>query len=170
MPRGNVRGGAGAGAGGAAGVAEVAVDEAGSVPAGFAGLVLAVAPLAAPFLAASHPLAALLIRSFFSRICHQDPTRSFLVEGSPVAVCVRCLGIYCGTALAAWLRVGRAFATRLLVAALLINLLDVASGALHWHGSLPLVRLLLGLLLGLGAGTVVFLPEVRLTARLSLWG
>jgi uncharacterized membrane protein len=133
-------------------------------------LAVALAPLAAPFLAASHPLAALLIRSFFSRLCHQDPARSFMVEGSPVAVCVRCLGIYCGAALAAWVRLGRIFATRLLAAALLINLLDVAGGALHWHGNLPLVRLLLGLLLGLGAGVVVFLPEVRLTARLSLWG
>ncbi|MGA3224654.1 MAG: DUF2085 domain-containing protein [Acidobacteriaceae bacterium] len=123
--------------------------------------ILAVAPLAAPFLAASHPLAALLIRSFFSRICHQDPTRSFLVEGSPVAVCVRCLGIYCGAALAAWLRLGRGVAARLLAAALLINVLDVATGALHWHGNLPLVRLLLGLLLGVGAGAVAFLPSPR---------
>ena len=27
-------------------------------------------------------------------------SRSFMLEGSPVAVCVRCLGIYCGAALA----------------------------------------------------------------------
>jgi uncharacterized membrane protein len=125
-------------------------------------LAVAVAPLAAPLLAAGHPLAALVIRSFFSRLCHQDPARSFMVEGSPVAVCVRCLGIYCGAALAAWLRLGRVFAARLLAAALLINLLDVASGALHWHGNLPLVRLLLGLLLGVGAGAVLFLPLGRL--------
>ena len=89
----------------------------------------------------------MIIRSFFSRLCHQDPARSFLVDGSPVAVCVRCLGIYCGVALAAWFRVGREFAFRLLAAALLINVLDVASGALHWQGNLPLVRLLFGLLL-----------------------
>jgi uncharacterized membrane protein len=124
--------------------------------------ILAVAPLAAPLLAASHPLAALLIRNFFSRLCHEDPARSFLVEGSPVAVCVRCLGIYCGVALAAWLPRRRAFAGRLLAVALLINLLDVASGALHWHGNLPLVRLLFGLLLGTGAGAVLFLPTPRL--------
>jgi uncharacterized membrane protein len=124
--------------------------------------ILAVTPLAAPLLAASHPLAAMIIRSFFSRLCHQDPARSFLVDGSPVAVCVRCLGIYCGVALAAWFRVGREFALRLLAAALLINVLDVASGALHWQGNLPLIRLLLGLLLGLGAGAVLFLPPPRL--------
>jgi uncharacterized membrane protein len=124
-------------------------------------LAVTLAPLAAPLLAASHPLAALLIRSFFSRLCHQDPSRSFMVEGSPVAVCVRCLGIYCGAALAALLRLGRTVAARLLTAALLINLLDVAGGALHWHGNLPPVRLLLGLLLGLGAGSVLFLPPPR---------
>jgi uncharacterized membrane protein len=133
-------------------------------------LAVAVAPLAAPLLAAGHPLAALVIRSFFSRLCHQDPARSFMVEGSPIAVCVRCLGIYCGAALAGWLRLGRVFAARLLAAALLINLLDVASGALHWHGNLPVVRLLLGLLLGLGAGAVLFLPLGQLPGRLSVRG
>jgi uncharacterized membrane protein len=132
--------------------------------------ILAVTPLAAPLLAASHPLAALIIRSFFSRLCHQEPARSFMVDGSPVAVCVRCLGIYCGVALAAWFRVGREFAFRLLAAALLINVLDVASGALHGHGNLPLVRLLLGLLLGLGAGAVLFLPYWHLPSRLSVRG
>ncbi len=121
-------------------------------------LAVALAPLAAPLLAASHPLAALLIRSFFSRLCHQDPTRSFLVGGSPVAVCVRCLGIYYGAAMGALLRVGRAPAARLLSIALLLNLLDVTSGALHWHGNLSAPRFLLGLLLGVGAGAVLFLP------------
>src|SRR5271163_5374741 len=88
---------------------------------------LALTPLAAPLLAPGHPLAALLIRSFFSRLCHQDPARSFMVEGSPVAVCVRCLGIYCGAALAALLGMGKAPARRLLVIAMLLNVLDVAS-------------------------------------------
>src|ERR1700679_3232624 len=94
---------------------------------------LALAPLAAPLLAASHPLIALVIRSFFSRLCHQNPARSFVVQGSPVAVCVRCLGIYCGVALGAWLRGGRGFGFRLLAVALLINVVDVASGALQWQ-------------------------------------
>jgi uncharacterized membrane protein len=124
----------------------------------FAILGLALTPLAAPLLAHSHPLFALLIRSFFSGLCHQDPARSFMVEGSPVAVCVRCLGIYCGVALAPLLRVVEAPARRLLAMALLINLLDVASATLHWHGDLPLVRFLLGVMLGAGAGAVVFSP------------
>jgi hypothetical protein len=141
---------------------------------------LALAPLAAPLLAASHPLVALGIRSFFSRLCHQDPARSFVVHGSAVAVCVRCLGIYCGVALGAlfrsaktpgavsqllWSHKDRGFGLnqlrtrygpRLLTVALLLNLLDVTAGTLHWYGNLPLPRFLLGLILGMGTGAVLF--------------
>jgi uncharacterized membrane protein len=129
-------------------------------------LVVALAPLAAPFLAATHPLTAWFIRSFFSRVCHQDPGRTFLIEGAPVAVCVRCLGIYWGTALGTLFRVRRIPAARLLASALLLNLLDVVTGALDWHGNVPLPRLLLGVLLGVGAGAVLFsrqgiLPDRR---------
>jgi len=118
-------------------------------------LALALTPLAAPLLAHNHPLFALLIRSFFARLCHQDPARSFMVECSPVAVCVRCLGIYCGAALAGLVGMGKAPARRLLAIAMLLNLLDVATATLHWHGSLPLPRFLLGVLLGVGAGAVL---------------
>jgi uncharacterized membrane protein len=122
-------------------------------------LALALAPLAAPLLAASHPLAALLIRDVFSRLCHQDPSRSFMLEGSPVAVCVRCLGIYWGAALAGVIRPGRV--PLLLWIAMLLNGVDVGTGMLHWHGNLPLVRFLLGLLLGMGAGAMLFWPQRR---------
>jgi uncharacterized membrane protein len=124
----------------------------------FAIFALALTPLAAPLLAPSHPLIALLIRSFFSRLCHQDPGRSFMVLGSPIAVCVRCLGVYCGAAFATLLGIGKAAARRLLAIALLLNLLDVSTATLHWHGNLPLPRFLLGVLLGVGAGAVVLSP------------
>jgi uncharacterized membrane protein len=122
-------------------------------------LVVAAAPVAAPLLAGSHPLAALLIRDFFSRLCHQDPARSFVVDGSPVAVCVRCLGIYCGAVVGVFLRAGKAFAGRLLAIALLLNVLDVLAGMLPWHGNLPWPRFLLGLLLGMGAGALLLAPR-----------
>jgi uncharacterized membrane protein len=127
-------------------------------------LALALSPLAAPLLAQSHPLFALLIRSFFSRLCHQDPARSFIVEGSPVAVCVRCLGIYCGAALASVMGMGKAPAKRLLAIALLLNVFDVATAVLHWHGNLPLPRFLLGVLLGMGAVALLLSP-LSLTGR-----
>jgi uncharacterized membrane protein len=123
----------------------------------FAILVLALAPLAAPLLATTHPLTALLIRSFFSRLCHQDPARSFVIAGSPVAVCVRCLGIYCGVALGMFLPPGKVLAIRLLAVAMLLNLVDVGSGMLHWHGNMPVTRFWLGLLLGVAAGSIFFL-------------
>jgi uncharacterized membrane protein len=118
-------------------------------------LALALAPLAAPLLAAGHPLTALLIRNFFSSLCHQIPARSFMVEGSPAAVCVRCTGIYCGAVLGMLLPALKAQAVRLLGMALLLNLLDVLSGMLHWHGDLPWARFLMGLLLGAGVGAIL---------------
>ena len=87
-------------------------------------LALTLAPLAAPLLAPSHPVAALLIRNFFSRLCHQDPSRSFFLDGSAVAVCVRCLGIYWGAALGMVVRLRRP--RWLLAGALVVNLADVA--------------------------------------------
>jgi uncharacterized membrane protein len=120
---------------------------------------VAAAPVAAPLLAGSHPLAALLIRNFFSRLCHQVPARSFVLDGSPVAVCVRCMGIYCGAVVGAFLRTGKAGAGRLLAVALLLNVFDVVAGILHWHGNLPLPRFLLGLLLGMGIGAILLLPQ-----------
>jgi uncharacterized membrane protein len=126
-------------------------------PLAILALALTLAPLAAPLLAASHPLAALLIRNFFSRLCHQDPSRSFVVAGSAVAVCVRCLGIYSGTALGMMVRLRRA--RWLLIGAVVLNLVDVVTGVLHWHGNAPLVRFFWGLVLGLGVGAVLSLPE-----------
>jgi uncharacterized membrane protein len=131
-------------------------------------LVLALAPLVAPLLAATHPLTALVIRSFFSRLCHQDPARSFVIGGSPVAVCVRCLGVYCGVAVGMFLRMGKVSAFRLLAAAMLLNLVDVGSGMLHWHGNMPVTRFWLGLLLGIAAGAILFLERLDLQA-LSGW-
>lgn len=127
------------------------------VPLAILALALTLAPLGAPLLAASHPFAALLIRNFFSRLCHQDPSRSFVVDGSAVAVCVRCLGIYWGVAVGMVVRLRRA--RWLLALALIFNLMDVATGAMHWHGNLPLFRFFLGLMLGMGVGSVLFLPE-----------
>ena len=122
----------------------------------FGFVLLALAPVAAPLLVDAHPLAALLIRSFFSRLCHQDVARSFLIAGAPVAVCVRCLGIYCGAAGGV---VTRGFGgRRMLAVAVLLNALDVVTAMLHWHGNLPLPRFCLGLLLGWSAGALLVSP------------
>jgi uncharacterized membrane protein len=118
--------------------------------------VLALSPLAAPFLADTHPLAALLLRDFFSHLCHQNPARSLMLEGSPIAVCIRCLGIYTGVALST-LRgpKKKPLAINLFFAAILLNLIDVVAETLHWHSALPLPRFFLGLSLGLATGSVL---------------
>jgi uncharacterized membrane protein len=123
------------------------------VPLAILALALTLAPLAAPLLAASHPFAALLIRNFFSRLCHQDPSRSFVVDGSAVAVCVRCLGIYWGIAVGLVVRLR--MARRLLAVAVVLNVVDIATGVMHWHGNLPIFRFFLGLVLGVGVGAVL---------------
>jgi uncharacterized membrane protein len=42
------------------------------------------------------------VYAFFSRICHQDPARSWHLMGSPLPVCVRCASIYFAFTLSLW--------------------------------------------------------------------
>lgn len=49
-----------------------------------AALSLALVPLSAPLLAGSHPLAALVIRSFFSRACAIRTRRAALQSRAPL--------------------------------------------------------------------------------------
>jgi len=41
-------------------------------------------------------LLAFILHSAYGRVCHQIPERSLWVQGHPMAVCARCLGIYLG--------------------------------------------------------------------------
>lgn len=53
----------------------------------------------APWLAAKGSAeAARAVYAIFSPVCHQLPGRCFALFGRPMAVCVRCLGIYAGFA------------------------------------------------------------------------
>ena len=126
--------------------------------AGVAGAV-ALTALAAPLIAACHPMVALLLRGFFSRVCDQNPARSFVLYGMPVAVCVRCLGIYCGVAVGAafapLLRVGEIAVRRIFLSAIVLSLLDAGGEALGVHGNLPLPRFCLGALLGIASGVLL---------------
>lgn len=127
---------------------------------------LAALAIAAPLLADA-PLLALGIRRFFSLVCHQDPARSFWLAGAPVAVCVRCLGIYVGAAVGSaglWLsprlesavaRASRPRLLRLLYAAVAVNVLDIAAEWGGLHGNLPALRFGLGLVAGFVTGALV---------------
>ncbi len=50
----------------------------------------------APYLKYLSNPAADMIYILFSPLCHQIPSRSFIIYGFPLAVCSRCLGIYMG--------------------------------------------------------------------------
>lgn len=53
--------------------------------------------LAAPLLGVSW------IYDLFSRICHQDPLRSWHILGEPLPVCIRCASIYFAFTASLWL-------------------------------------------------------------------
>ncbi len=110
----------------------------------------------------------------FSTVCHQLPSRSPSVQGTPLAVCHRCYGIYWGLPLAAllflalarWDRFFNRYAGLILLAALIPTSLDWLLGILGiWHNT-SLSRLATGGLLGLVVGyylaralTQVFSPK-----------
>ena len=115
---------------------------------------LAAMAISAPLLA-NAPWVSFGIREFFSIVCHQDPARSFWIAGAPVAVCVRCLGIYLGAAFGALISRPRGVALRATILMGALNVLDVAAEWLGLHGNLPGPRFVLGLLLGLAVGALV---------------
>ncbi len=39
----------------------------------------------------------LILKNLFSKICHQIDNRCFVINGKPLLVCSRCIGIYSGT-------------------------------------------------------------------------
>lgn len=91
----------------------------------------------------------------FALVCHQRPERSFWMFGGQVAVCARCLGIYCGAALGLLLRTSRRTALQLLIAAAALNLLDVISESFGLHTNWLNVRFAPGLALGAAAAILV---------------
>lgn len=129
---------------------------------------LAALAMAAPLLAGG-PWLSFGIRRFFSVVCHQDPARSFWVAGAPVAVCVRCLGIYLGAALGATgvARAPRPRWIQIFWAAVALNVADVAAEFLGLHGNLPLPRFIFGLIAGFAAGALV-LSYLRESSSTSL--
>lgn len=101
-----------------------------------------------------------LVMTAFAPLCHQLPARSFAVDGVPLAVCHRCLGIYLALPLAvlafaavhrwgAWL--GR-HAGPVLVASLVPLAVDWGADALGWWANTPPSRLATGSVFGFAAG------------------
>ena len=104
---------------------------------------------------------ALAIFAFFSKLCHQQPDRSFVLFGARAAVCVRCLGVYAGAAIGSLFRLNYRPALCCLGSAFALNCLDVAAESLSLHGNMPLPRLLIGGTLGFAIGAMF---SIRLPA------
>ncbi len=96
----------------------------------------------------------------FRSVCHQIPERGLAVNGTPTAVCSRCLGVYGGTwaglavmgglvmAFALPLR-RRQWAVRAMGLSLALIAVDVAGNALGFWTNTHLSRILTGVFLGL---------------------
>lgn len=117
---------------------------------------LVIAAVSAPLFGRLHlVLADVALRQFFSLVCHEIPGRSFWIMNEPLALCVRCFGIYSGTVFGALLQLRAGVARKFLLLAALLNASDVGSETWGWHGSIPALRLLLGITLGVAAGALV---------------
>lgn len=98
----------------------------------------------------------------FNSLCHQIADRSFWINGQPMAVCSRCMGIYSGFVLG-WgllpilsvLKIRRlAYIKKIIVFVLLFNLIDAAGNFFGlWHNTL-ISRTVLGGMLGSSAALI----------------
>jgi uncharacterized membrane protein len=88
--------------------------------------------LAFPWLMPNLPILGTGIALFFSQLCHQDPARSFVLAGTTLPVCARCLAFYLGgfAGVASYPALGSRWRQghhirRLLVVSLCLMVLDV---------------------------------------------
>lgn len=101
--------------------------------------------LAAPVLHLS------VVYAFFSRICHQDPSRSWRLFGEPLPVCIRCASIYFAFTISLW--VGLKPNARWLRASLAIMAAEFIIARVVLDAAL--LRTLSGILVGLSAAPFV---------------
>jgi len=99
----------------------------------------------------------------FHMLCHQDPARSFFINGSQMAVCSRCLGIY-GFFLIGWLfmplvtkfsNIKSRYYFRFLLGTIILNLVDVLGNLFQLWTNTNESRLLFGALFGLSSALIL---------------
>jgi len=92
----------------------------------------------------------------FSPLCHQEPARSFQVDGHPMAVCARCTGIYLGFLLGLitvmLFRIHRPPTGRMIAGCFVPSALFMALTATRWVPDLSWLRALAGAPLGAVTG------------------
>jgi uncharacterized membrane protein len=88
---------------------------------------------------------------FFSRICHQDPSRSWRLAGEPLAVCMRCASIYFAFTVSLWL--GLRTSVRWLRFSILLILCEFVVARLVLDNAI--LRSISGMFVGLSAAPFV---------------
>lgn len=102
----------------------------------------------------------------FFNLCHQDPARSFWINGQPMAVCSRCLGIYAGFGLGWFLLplyhkvdiVGQGSFKKVALIIAVINIFDIVGNILGFWENTLVSRLALGYMLGISVA-LIFLGD-----------
>lgn len=92
----------------------------------------------------------------FTSLCHQIPARSFTLNGQPMAVCSRCLGIYTGFVFGWILLPLSSFISfkeqwtvkKIALLVLLINLIDIIGNNLGFWQNTLVSRLAFGCMMG----------------------
>src|SRR5439155_5924630 len=91
------------------------------------------------------------VYDFFSKICHQDPSRSWYLAGEPLAVCIRCASIYFAFSASLWL--GLRARVRWLRLSILLMICEFIFARLVIDAAL--LRSISGILVGLSAAPFV---------------
>lgn len=104
-----------------------------------------------PWLLSLRPAWSQAMFPVFRSMCHQRPERSLWFHHTPMVVCSRCAGVYLGVALGVALPLPRRLLPHgraLVIAAIVLATIDVATQDLGLHAPFHPVRLATGLLLG----------------------
>jgi len=95
----------------------------------------------------------------FGFLCGQDPEHTWAPGGLLLPCCQRCLGLYVGAGVAAWLhwRLRPELSSRFLETHGIFLLLMAPCG-LHWLPQNPLLRTISGVLFGFGMASFLWVP------------
>ncbi len=116
---------------------------------------------------------------FFSGLCHQQPHRSFWVNGQPMAVCSRCFGIYSGFFIGLLAgpfldkMIPKSFLKKLLLVTVILNIVDVVGNIAGLWSNTLLSRLALGFLMAISAGLLLgraFIKQKNITLNKKSYG
>jgi uncharacterized membrane protein len=117
------------------------------------------AAVAAPMAASAARPEGWFLYEVFEPFCHQQPERTWQLQGHPLGVCTRCLGAYAGVLLAAL--AAFPLPPKTITAALALL---AATWLVEFTGLAPVsngIRWLTGLFLGASVGAVVLAWEPR---------